>query len=74
MVDPEFRRWGTNLIFGKIFAENCMTMKEMDQEGARIPIPHPPYPLGAEYSTTPPRANINTYLISVGLPGLWNTW
>ena len=42
VADPEFSRrgrganpwdWGDNLLFGKIFAENCMKMKEIGSGG-----------------------------------------
>ena len=26
LADPGFPRWGANLLFGKLFAENCMKM------------------------------------------------
>ena len=32
-VNP--RVWAENRLFGKIFAENCMKIREMDREGAR---------------------------------------
>ena len=50
MADPGFPTQGTgrgtptswfggkNLLFGKVFALNWMKMKNLDQEGARVPI------------------------------------
>ena len=32
-VNP--RVWAENRLFGKIFAENCMKIREMNREGAR---------------------------------------
>ena len=44
VADPGFPRWacqlqtwGANLLFGKIFAENCIKWKKFDWEGSYVP-------------------------------------
>ena len=46
VVDPDGEReslsLGENLLFGKIFAENCMKMKEIGPRGGAHPLTPPP--------------------------------
>ena len=64
LADPRFPRrgggagganscdWGKNLLFGKVFAENCMKMKEIGPGRAEHPFAPPP----------PGSANENSHL------------